>query len=72
MTDRERTVAAAIEAVAGAVMAVGGLLLTRVHGADVFAIALIGLGASGLAHAVALGLGITSLPGEQRRDRERE
>lgn len=69
MTDRERTVAAAIEALVGAVMVFGGLLLVGQRGVvQIVAIGLLGMGAIGVLHGVALGLGLITID-EDRSDR---
>lgn len=72
MTDSERTRAAAGEAIVGAVLCIAGGLLTGVHGfVALIGFALLVLGVIGLAHGVALGLGLVKLPGDSN-DRERD
>lgn len=61
MSDHDRTVAAAVEAITAAILLAVGLVLTGVLG--VIAIVLIAFGVSGLAHAVLFGLGLISPPG---------
>jgi hypothetical protein len=66
MSDRERTIAAALEAAIGGAMTVGGLLLLFVWG--LAGIVLLTFGVVGLGHAIALGLGLVSFP---ERDEDR-
>jgi hypothetical protein len=64
--DRERTVAAAMEALVGAAMTIGGVLLGGLVGLTIAMLGILGLG-----HAVLLGLGLVGLPEEQGRARKR-
>jgi hypothetical protein len=67
MSDSERTRAAAGEAILGAIMLIGGILLTRLNGfGSTIGLLLIVLGAAGAAHAVLLGLGLVRLPGDHQ------
>lgn len=72
--DSERTRVAAWESVCGAVMLIGGILLTRLGGvADIAGLGLLFLGIGGLGHAVLYGLGLASLPeteGERAKRRK--
>lgn len=68
MTDRERTVFAAVEALVGAVLLVGGLLLTHVSG--LLGLLLAFLGFMAVAQSLAVGLGLATPPGDTRKDRD--
>jgi hypothetical protein len=71
LTDQERTRAAAVESIFGAVMLLGGIILIMVGGfAGTIGLVLIIVGAAGAAHAVLLGLGLVDLPGERKDRRE--
>jgi hypothetical protein len=71
MSDRERTRAAAVLAVVGAIFVVGGLLLTRVPIAILFGLTVAVFGGLALMHAILLGLGVIGWPGDSReRDRD--
>jgi hypothetical protein len=60
--DRERTLTAVLEAIVGALLAVPGTLLLRAAGVASFVgVVLLSLGLFGVAHAVAVGLGLVSL-----------
>lgn len=51
VTDSERTIAAAVEAIVGTLLCVGGVALVRLSGFVVaIGVALLSLGVSGLAH----------------------
>jgi hypothetical protein len=67
MSDRDRTIAAAIEAAIGGAMTVAGLLLLLVWA--VAGMVLVTFGVVGLAHAIALGLGLVSFPESDEDDR---
>ncbi len=72
VTDTERTLAAAAEAIVGTLLCVGGVVLVRLSGFVVaIGIALLSLGVVAVAHAVALGLGLIDLP-DKTRDRDRD
>ena len=63
MDDRERTVAAAVEAAVGGVLVIGGALMLKLDGfGNTIGVALLFLGVIGLGHAVLLGLGVIALP----------
>jgi hypothetical protein len=71
MSDSERARAAAGEATLGAIMLIGGILLTRLSGfGSTIGLLLIVLGAAGAAHAVLLGLGLVRLPGDHHGEDE--
>jgi hypothetical protein len=70
--DRERTLAAAVEASVGAVMFVAGALLLHLSGfGKAVGMALLVLGVVGLGHALLVGFGIITLPGAQEGDKAR-
>jgi len=72
LTYQERTHAAAVELIFGAVMLLGGIILITVGGfAGTIGLVLIIVGAAGAAHAVLLLLGLVDLPGERKDRRER-
>jgi multisubunit Na+/H+ antiporter MnhG subunit len=72
LTDQERTHAAAVESIFGAVMLLGGIILITVGGfAGTVGLVLIIVGAAGAAHAVLLGLGLVDLPSERKDRREK-
>jgi hypothetical protein len=63
LSDRDRTVFAATEAVVGALLAVAGVLLLGVPGLGAAAsAALIVLGVMAVAQSVAVGLGLVTMP----------
>jgi len=65
VSDSERTRAAAGEAISGAILVIGGALLTALNGlGGTIGFALIVLGAAGAAHALLLGLGLARVPGD--------
>jgi hypothetical protein len=68
MSDRERTIAAALEAAIAGAMTVGGLLLLLVWG--LAGIVLLTFGVAGLDHAIALALGLMSFPERDEDDGE--
>ena len=72
--DSERTRVAAWESVCGAVMLIGGALLTRLGGvADIVGLGLLFLGVGGLGHAVLYSLGLAHLPEtKEQRTKRRE
>jgi hypothetical protein len=67
MTDRERTVFAAVEALVGAALLVGGLLLP-VSGLVGLLFAFLGFMA--VAQSLAVGLGLATPPADTRKDRD--
>ena len=70
MSDRERTRAAAVQAIAGALSS--WVLMTRVAIVILFGLTLVVFGCLALLHAVLLGLGLIGWPAEARkRDDER-
>jgi hypothetical protein len=75
VNDHERMRVAGIEAIVALVMLAGGAALTRVSGfLGVLGLVLVLLAAMGLAHAILVGVGVVSLPGEdpgERAQRER-
>jgi hypothetical protein len=72
LTGQERTHAAAVESIFGAVMLLGGIILITAGGfAGTVGLVLIIVGAAGAAHAVLLGLGLVDLPGEREDRREK-
>lgn len=72
MTDSERTRAAAGEAIFGAIMVIGGLLMFALNGfGGALGYALIVLGAAGAAHAVLLALGLVRTAGDRAGESER-
>jgi hypothetical protein len=73
MSDRDRTVFAAIEAVVGAVLVVVGVLLLGMHGFGVaLGTAMLALGGVAVVQSVGVGLGLVRMPSERQVEDERD